>query len=178
MGSEPGDSRHQPDGHRLDPVPAVLASAEWSSLERGIIQRAELLDLIAIDLYGPRNLIARGLLPPEVVFGHPGFVRACDGQALPGGRQVFNYAADLVHGPDGSWQVLADQTQSPSGAGYALENRVVTSRVFPSLYREAQVHRLAPFFRSLRSALQAMAPPGTNGDPRIVVLTAHGRTVE
>ena len=110
MGSEPGDARHQPTGHRLDPVPAVLASAEWSSLERGIIQRAELLDLIAIDLYGPPESHRPRLAAPAVVFGHPGFVRACDGQALPGGRQLFNYAADLVHGPDDSASTSAGRT--------------------------------------------------------------------
>ena len=48
--------------------------------------------------------------------------------------------------------VLADRTQAPSGAGYALENRRVISKVLPSLYRDSQVHRLAPFFRSLRAA--------------------------
>ncbi|MDB6039670.1 MAG: hypothetical protein JWM99_3511, partial [Verrucomicrobiales bacterium] len=31
----------------------------------------------------------------------------------------------------GEWWVLADRTQSPSGTGYALENRIVSARVLP-----------------------------------------------
>jgi uncharacterized circularly permuted ATP-grasp superfamily protein/uncharacterized alpha-E superfamily protein len=154
----------------LDPLPAVLGSREWEAIETGVIERAELLNLVLEDIYGPRDLLRRGILPPELVFGHAGFLRACDGIRLPGNQQLFSYAADIGRDKDGRYLVLSDRTQAPSGAGYALENRTVISRVLPSLYREAQVHRLAPFFRSLRVALQAVAPPGVD-DPRIVVLT-------
>jgi len=155
---------------RLDPVPTVVSSREWESIETGVIERAELLNLVLEDLYGPRDLLRRRLLPPEVVFGHAGFLRQCDQIRLPGAQQLFSYAADLGRDSDGRCLVIADRTQAPSGSGYALENRTVVSRVLPSLYRDSQVHRLAPFFRSLRVALQEAAPPGVE-DPRIVVLT-------
>ena len=142
----------------LDPVPVLLSSQEWADIEAGVIERAELLNLVLDDLYGARDLIDRGVLPPEAVFGHAGFLRPCDRIRLPGSQQLFSYGVDLVRGADGGWQVLSDRTQTPSGFGYALENRTVMSRVFPSLYRDAHVHRLAPFFRSLRSALQDAAP--------------------
>jgi uncharacterized circularly permuted ATP-grasp superfamily protein/uncharacterized alpha-E superfamily protein len=154
----------------LDPVPLLLGSAQWAEVERGVIQRAELLNLVLTDLYGPRRLLRTGLLPPELVFGHPGFLRQADGIRIPGSQQLFACAADLARDGKGDWWVLSDRTQTPSGFGYALENRVVVSRVFPSMHRDAQVHRLAPFFRTLRSALQAAAPP-TAGEPRIVVLS-------
>jgi len=155
---------------QLDPVPVVVPSDEWATIERGVIQRAELLSLVAADLYGPRDLLRRRLLPPALVLRHPGFLRACDQVRLPGSHQLVSCAFDLGRDPTGQTWVLADRAQAPSGAGYALENRRVTSRVLPSLYRDAQVHRLAPFFRTLRSALEAAAPP-TASDPRIVVLT-------
>jgi uncharacterized circularly permuted ATP-grasp superfamily protein/uncharacterized alpha-E superfamily protein len=136
-----------------------------------VIQRAELLNLILADLYGPRKLLRRGSLPPELVLDHPGFLRACDGIALAGAHQLFTAAVDLARDVDGRSWVLADRTQAPSGAGYAIENRVVMSRVFPSLYRDAQVHRLAPFVRALRSGLQAVAVAAGVADPRIVVMT-------
>ena len=154
----------------LDAVPVLIASSEWSIIEAGIAERAELLNVILDDLYGPRDLLRRGLIPPEIVFGHDGFLRPCDSVRLPRTQQLFSYCADLSRDPDGRWVVLADRTQTPSGFGYALENRTVTSRIFPSLYRDAQVHRLAPFFRSLRAALQEAAPAGVD-DPRIVILT-------
>jgi uncharacterized circularly permuted ATP-grasp superfamily protein/uncharacterized alpha-E superfamily protein len=154
----------------LDPVPLLVSSDEWATIERGIIQRAELLNLILADLYGPRELIRKGLLPLDLVYGHRGFLRQTDQIRLPGANQLVVYGADLARGERGEPWVLADFAQAPSGAGYALENRVVVSRVLPSLYRDAQVHRLAPFFRALRSALASMAPPGVD-DPRVVVLT-------
>jgi uncharacterized circularly permuted ATP-grasp superfamily protein/uncharacterized alpha-E superfamily protein len=154
----------------LDPVPVLMSSEQWADIERGVIQRADLLNLVLADLYGPRELLRRRLVPPELVFDHPGFLRECDQIRIPGSQQLFACAADLACDATGSYWVLSDRTQAPSGAGYALENRVVVSRVFPSMHRDAQVHRLAPFFRTLRSALQAAAPPAAT-EPRIVVLT-------
>lgn len=154
----------------VDPVPVVVSAEEWTGIEAGLAQRAELLDLILSDLYGPRRLMAEGLLPPEVVYGHPGFLRQCDQIRLPGEHQLFHAAFDLARDAEGAWTVLSDRTQAPSGMGYALENRVVVSRVLPDMYREADVVRLAPFFRELRSALQRVAPPQAEV-PRIVVLT-------
>ncbi|HET9254141.1 MAG TPA: circularly permuted type 2 ATP-grasp protein [Pseudonocardiaceae bacterium] len=154
----------------LDPVPVLMTSEQWAGVERGVIQRAELLNLILTDLYGPRELLRRRLIPPELIFGHPGFLRQCDQIRIPGSQQLFGCATDLARDATGKYWVLSDRTQAPSGAGYALENRVVVSRVFPSMHRDAQVHRLAPFFRTLRSALRAAAPPSV-AEPRIVVLT-------
>jgi uncharacterized circularly permuted ATP-grasp superfamily protein/uncharacterized alpha-E superfamily protein len=164
------DGPGSPAPWRLDPLPVLVSSDEWAAIERGIIQRAELLNLVLADLYGPRDLLRRGVLPPELVLSHPGFVRACDQIRIPGALQLFNCAFDLAREPGGACQVLADRTQAPSGAGYALENRVVVSRIFPSLYRDAEVHRLAPFFRALRGSLQAVAPRADD-EARIVVLS-------
>lgn len=153
-----------------DPVPLMVGADEWAALERGVAQRALLLDRVLQDLYGDRRLLAEGLLPPEVVYGHPGFLRTCDQIRLPGPHQLFLAAADLARDADGRHVVLSDRTQAPSGVGYALENRVVVSRVLPGLHRSAQVQRLAPFFRALRSSLHQVAP-STDDTPRIVVLT-------
>ena len=142
----------------LDVIPALLTSQEWRTIEQGLIQRAELLNLIGADLYGPQQLIHDGLLPPELIYAHPGFLRPCH-DALPTPTPYLClYAADLARTPDGTIMVLDDRTQAPSGAGYALENRLVLSRILPSLYRDAQVHRLSLFFRTLRSTLAALTP--------------------
>jgi uncharacterized circularly permuted ATP-grasp superfamily protein/uncharacterized alpha-E superfamily protein len=159
----------------LDPVPVVLTSAEWAGIETAVIQRAELLNLILIDLYGPRDLLKRGLIPPELIFGHSGFLRQCDGIRIRGPRQLFTYGADIARDREGRRWILSDRTQAPSGAAYAAANRSVLSRVFPSLYRDAQVHRLAPFFRALRSGLEAIAPQPSS-EPRIVILSPGPRS--
>ncbi len=155
---------------KLDAVPTIIPAGEWDQIERAVDQRARLLSLVLSDLYGKRDLLRRGLLPASVVFEHEGFLQACQGIRLPGEQQLFTYALDLGRDESGRWTVLADRTQAPSGSGYALENRTVMSRVLPSLYRGAGVHRLEPFFRALRSSLVSVAPRGIE-EPRIVVLT-------
>lgn len=165
-----GDDGSTPTPWALDPLPVLVSSQEWASIDRAVVQRAQLLNFILADLYGRRDLLRRGLLPAAVVFAHPGFLRSCDGVRLPGSQQLFTTAVDLARDATGRFTVLADHTQAPSGAGYALENRVVVSRVFSGMYRDSQVHRLAPFFRMLRTALQVIAPPAAD-DPRIVVLS-------
>jgi uncharacterized circularly permuted ATP-grasp superfamily protein/uncharacterized alpha-E superfamily protein len=155
---------------RLDPVPLVIAADEWATLEKGLAQRAELLNAIQLDLYGPQELLARGTLPPSIVFGHSGFLRVVARTRVDHQRQLVITGTDLGRTPAGEWQVLADRAQAPSGIGFAMENRRVLSRVLPVAYREAGLHRLAPFFQALRVSLTRAAPHGRD-NPRIVVLS-------
>ncbi len=163
-----------PDGStrpwQLDPVPLLISEEEWSDVEAGLLQRAELLNLILADLYGPRELTRKNLLPLELIYNHGGFLRACDQVKLFGNHQLVVYAADLARGPDQKMWVIADRTQAPSGAGYALENRIAVSRVLPNIFRHSQAHRLTHFFQSMQAGLNAIAPPHAES-PRIVVLT-------
>ena len=154
----------------LDLVPFLIESEEWSTIETGLMQRAELLNLILLDLYGPRNLIRSGLIPPELVFSHPGFLLPCVNLPTSGSRTLNFYAADLVRDSNGQISVLSDRAQSPAGAGYALENRLVISRVLPSLFRDSHTHRLANFFRTTRLALNRLSPQKED-EPNIVLLS-------
>ena len=155
----------------LDLIPQLIGSDEWRVIEAGLMQRAELLNLVLRDLYGDRSLISRGVLPPELVYSHPGFLRPCVGMPLPEPHSLLFYAADMARSPDGQVQIMADRAQAPSGAGYALENRIVVSRVLPSLFRDSHVHRLANFFRTVRQSLNRLSPR-PDDDSNIVLLTA------
>lgn len=154
---------------QLNPIPLLIDSEAWSQVESALVERAELFNLILDDVYGPRSLIKQRVIPPELLYAHAGFLRACNGLKLKGEQQLILHGVDLVRGPDGAMKVMADRTQAPSGAGYALENRTVMSRVFPSLFRDSHVHRLSLFFARLRQKLQDLNPNG--GIARIVVLT-------
>jgi len=154
----------------LDPLPVLIPSAEWQLIEQGTVQRAELLELVLADLYGPRRLIADGVLPAAVVYGHSGFLRPCGGVAVAGGRHLPLYAADIARALSGRFVVFGDRAQAPSGSGYALENRLVMSQMFPSIFRDAHVHRLEVFFRRMRAMLGGLAPR-PEGPPHIVLLT-------
>jgi len=151
----------------LDPIPLVIAGADWSRLELGINQRARVLDALLADLYGPQHVIRDGIVPPELVFAHPGFLRCCHGMAGAGGRWLHLYAAVVARNRDGQWVALGDRTDVPRGLGYALENRLVVSRLFPAAFEQGNVERLAPFFISLRSLLRGLAPG--RDDPRIAL---------
>lgn len=157
-------------GWRLDPLPLVISAEDWADLDRGLVQRAELLDLVLSDLYGERRLLRSGIIPPEVVFGHGGFVHQADGIRANGQRQLFFTATDLARHRDGRWHVLSDRTQAPSGAGYAMENRRVVAKVFPGLRRNTDLSTLRDFFHVVRVALHEVAPEHSEA-PRIVLLT-------
>jgi len=154
----------------VDPLPLLISPAEWDEIEAGIAQRAELLNRVLTDLYGPQELLRNGSVPPSVVFGHSGFLHQVQGIRPAGGVHLFQYAADLARSPDGRWWVVNDRTQAPSGAGYALENRLVVSRVFPQMFRDLHVQHLASFFSNLRESLLRLAPKG-DGPPLIGLLT-------
>jgi uncharacterized circularly permuted ATP-grasp superfamily protein/uncharacterized alpha-E superfamily protein len=165
-----GDSQNLTRPWQLDPVPLLISSEEWSSIETGLKQRAELLDLILKDIYGKQNLLKKGLLPAELIFAHEGFLHPCSGALQNQKRHLTIYSANLARGPNGHMWVLDDRAQAPSGFGYALENRTVMTRVLPDIFHETQVHRLSAFFKSFQKGLIDIAPHKKE-DPRIVILT-------
>ena len=148
----------------LDPLPLLL-SAERVAADRGRHRAARrpAQPRAGRPLRPAGRCCASGAVPPALVFGHRGFLRPAHGIRPPGGVHLFHYAADLARSPDGHWWVLSDRTQAPSGAGYALENRLVVSRVFPQLFRDLHVQHLAPFFAALRESLLRWAPRGDGG---------------
>src|SRR5579875_1064793 len=152
----------------LSHVPILIEASEWREIAQGGEQRAELLERVLADIYGEGRLIATGELPAAVITGSPEFLRPLHGVKPPGGRFLHMYAADIGRGPDGRWWVLGDRSQAPSGAGYALANRLVLARAFPALYRDMNVERLASFFEAFRLGLTSMAQ---RSNPRICLLT-------
>jgi uncharacterized circularly permuted ATP-grasp superfamily protein/uncharacterized alpha-E superfamily protein len=170
-----GDGEGHERPWQLDPVPWVITAAEWRGVVAGVTQRARLLDAVLADCYGDQRLLRERLLPPGALFGHPGFLRPLHGVVPPGGRHLVLYAVDLVRDTAGAWQVLSDRTQVPTGAGYALENRVVLSRALPELYASLGVERVANWFLAFKQALLRLAPRHRD-NPRVVLLSAGPRS--
>ena len=149
-------------------MPLLIDEREWQAITAGLIQRAELFEAIVADIYGENRLVADGLLPPGLIASSPEFLRPMVGVKPASGHFLHFCAFELGRGPNGDWWVLGDRTQAPSGAGFALENRVATTRALSDIYGEMHVHRLAGFFRRFRDALHGMvaAPSG-----RVAILT-------
>jgi uncharacterized circularly permuted ATP-grasp superfamily protein/uncharacterized alpha-E superfamily protein len=154
----------------LDMLPLPLSEKEWTGIEGGVIQRALLLEKILADTYGPQALLKNGSIPPELIFANGNFLHSCHGIQPSGGRFLTFYAADLYRGEDGRFRVFRDYASSPAGIGYALENRIVMSRVFAELYHTTQILRLAPFFQTFHRALISRASLRIE-DPGIVLFS-------
>lgn len=154
----------------LDPVPMVFSGEDWSEIERGLQQRARLLNYILSDIYGSRKLIRDGLIPFELIYNHNGFLRQMDKVKLDGDQNLIQYSADLARGPNGKMWVLHDRTDAPSGAGYAFENRAAMTRVFPDLIRENQVRKISSYFQTLKNTLVNLSSRN-HENPRIVMLS-------
>jgi uncharacterized circularly permuted ATP-grasp superfamily protein/uncharacterized alpha-E superfamily protein len=152
----------------LSHVPLIIEPGEWRQLEAGLIQRAELLEAVLADSYGPGTLTRDGRLPAALIAGNPEFLRPLVDVAPPGGAHLRFYAVDVGRGADGRWWVLNDRAQAPSGAGYAIENRLALSRAIPDIYRRARVERVAPFFQALQAELFSL---NRRDDARIGLLT-------
>lgn len=155
---------------QLNVVPSIINEGGWVDIEKGIQQRAELLNLIIKDLYGERELINKGIIPQEIIFNHRGFLRQCDQITYNTTKHLLIYATDLARSPDGRIWVINDRTQAPSGMGYALENRLTLGRVLPELFSNTNVKKLYGFFRQFNELL-VNSCPRKKENPTIVVLT-------
>ena len=113
----------------LDLFPLIVTPDNWQQIQAGVLQRVRLLEHVMADVYGPQQLLARGLLPPALVHGHPGYLRSMHGAEPVGGTHLHIAAFDLARGPDGNWWVVSQRTQAPSGLGYLLENRLAPGRM-------------------------------------------------
>jgi uncharacterized circularly permuted ATP-grasp superfamily protein/uncharacterized alpha-E superfamily protein len=165
-----GDGTAEPGPWHLDALPLVISASDWDTLESGLVQRSRLLDAVLTDLYGPRHSVTSGVLPPQLLFAHPGYVRAARGTEVPGRHQLFLHGCDISRSGSGAFLVNADWTQAPSGAGYALADRRVLAHAVPDLYERIGPRPASPWAQALRLALIDAAPESAE-KPVVVVLS-------
>lgn len=155
----------------MDMLPLVLSGKEFRILESALSQRAHLLNLILQDVYGRQTLLQGGKMHPFLVFGNPSFLRPCHGLLPPKAKHIQLYAADLARSPDGSWWVLADRVEAASGLGYAMENRMLMSRLFPKITRENDITALQPFMQEFCEHVESLASRNKD-NPNVALLTS------
>ena len=154
----------------VDAVPLVIDGVEWAELEKAITQRSMLLDLLLRDLYRDQKTIAAGLVAPEMVFGHPGYIRKAARLEVAGPHALFLHAVDISRTADGRFVAYRDRTQAPSGIGYAIVGRRLMSKTFPQLFQACAPRPMTTFAGTMRLALTEYAPPGVD-DPTVAVLS-------
>jgi len=160
----------------LDLFPLILTPDSWQQIEAGVKQRARLLERVMADVYGPQQLIREAMIPPALVQGHPGYLRAMHGVAPVGGTHLHIAAFDLARGPDGDWAVVSQRTQAPSGLGYLLENRLLISRQFPQAFEAMNIQRLAATYRVWVESLKAHSPEGANAHVALLTPGPYNET--
>jgi uncharacterized circularly permuted ATP-grasp superfamily protein/uncharacterized alpha-E superfamily protein len=152
----------------LSHLPLLLTPRDWTVITAGVLERVNLIERVVADAYGAQTLVRDGHLPAAVIAGNPEFLRPLVGVPPAHGRHIALYAVDLGRGPDGAWWVIRERTQAPSGAGYAVENRIALSRAIPDIYRAFRVERLAGFFDAFRARLRSFRE---TDDAGVCVLT-------
>ncbi len=163
-GSQGSGEREWP----LSAMPVLIDEDEWAVINAGLCQRAELLEQVVADIYGANRLVADGHIPPQLIADNPEWLRPLVGVKPRSGHFLHFVAFDIGRGPQGQWWVLGDRTQAPSGAGFALENRIATSRIYSDIFVRSNVHRLAGFFRNFRDTLLDLR---AEDDSRVGILT-------
>jgi len=152
-----GDSENKFFQWELDLIPMFLPFQEFQTIQSGLIQRARLFNMILKDIYSEQNLLKQGLLPPELIFANPNFIRPCTGIEIPNDVYLIFSATDLCKSSDGTWLATGDSTQTLNGSGFALENRIILSQVLSSIYHQHKILRIAPYFIKLQEYLTELA---------------------
>lgn len=163
-GQDGANEREWPLSH----IPVIISQDDWQVIADGLTQRAELLEQVVADLYGDNRLVSNGYLPASLIAQSPEWQRPLVGIKPKSGQFLHFLSFEIGRGPDGTWWVLSDRAQAPSGAGFALENRVATGRVFNEFFARANVHRLAGFFRRFRDHLVELRG---ESESRVSILT-------
>ena len=154
----------------FDIVPRVIEAAEWATIERGLKQRIQALNLFIDDVYNERRIVADRVVPDWLVDSGKCFRGPCAGLKPPRGVWCHITGTDLVRGGDGVMYVLEDNLRTPSGVSYVLENREVMKRTFPRLFEGQRISPVENYPERLLAMLQYIAPPQAR-DPTVVVLT-------
>lgn len=153
----------------VDPIPLILPEEDWETLKQGACQRAQLLNMVLADLYGPQTLVKNGLLPPALALANPDFLRPLHGVEPIGGTYLHSFAMDVARGPDGKWWVLRDHSQATAASGFALENRILMGQLYPEMVRTLGVKRLAGYFQTFQDQITALSG---KEEPRVLCYTS------
>ena len=154
----------------FDPIPRLIASAEWDRIERGLKQRVRALNLFIQDVYHQRLILKDRVVPPDLVFGASGYRRECVGLQVPRDVYIHVSGIDLIRDNEGNYLILEDNCRTPSGVSYVLKNRHVMKQVFTPLFEQYNVRPVDDYTDNLLAVLRSIAPPGCD-DPTVVVLS-------
>jgi len=165
-GSEAGTERLIP----FDIIPRIIPAAEWETLQQGLRQRVQALNLFIHDIYHEQNIVRAGVMPAEQVFRNAQYRPEMQGITVPSDIYAHIAGIDIVRAGAGEFYVLEDNLRVPSGVSYMLEDRKMMMRLFPELFARHKVAPVAHYPDLLLDMLRSVAPQGVD-DPTVVLMT-------
>jgi uncharacterized circularly permuted ATP-grasp superfamily protein len=150
-------------------IPRLVSAADWTRLDKGLVQRMRALELFLDDVYGEQRILAEGTIPKELVLGAKHYLPKLRGVKPPAGVRVHIGGIDLIRDPQGVFRVLEDNLRTPSGVSYVLENRLISKRVIPALFDQARVHRVDHYPSQLASTLRSVSPEDPDSATAVVL---------
>ncbi|MES2559022.1 MAG: circularly permuted type 2 ATP-grasp protein [Bacteroidota bacterium] len=154
----------------FDIIPRIITAQEWKLIEAGIKQRLTALNRFLKDVYNEQHIIKEGIIPADMVYSCPHFLREMIGVKIPYDLYVHISGIDLIRGEDGAFYILEDNLRTPSGVSYMMENREITKRIFPELLNQNKVKSVSDYPNLLHQNLLALSPRSVP-KPNIVLLT-------
>jgi uncharacterized circularly permuted ATP-grasp superfamily protein len=155
----------------FDIIPRVLSAAEWRRIAAGIEQRVRALNAFMYDIYHRQEILRAGRVPENLIIQNAAFLPEM--MCVEPARSVYSHiiGIDLVRTSESEFFVLEDNTRTPSGVSYMLENREAMMHMFPELFARNRVRAVEDYPDNLRLTLESVAPAGLEREPTVVVLT-------
>ena len=154
----------------LDIIPRIIPKSVWNKISKGLAQRVKALNLFIDDVYNKKKIFKDNVVPKELVFNSPYYIKECDGFS-PKYKAWSNISGiDLIRNINGEYLVLEDNLRVPSGVSYMLENRMVMRDVFPELFTRYKVSSIHQYANKLYHCMEECIPKRTE-NPHMVVLT-------
>jgi uncharacterized circularly permuted ATP-grasp superfamily protein len=154
----------------FDIIPRIITADEWDFIERGIKQRLKALNLFIKDIYSDQFIVKDGIVPIELIYTCPHYLREMHGLSVPYDIYVHIAGIDLIRDYDGTFYVLEDNLRTPSGVSYMIENREITKRIFPDLIPKNFVRPVTQYPNLLHKNLMALSQRSVS-NPNVVLLT-------
>lgn len=152
----------------FDIVPRIITSKEWDKIDKGIKQRLTALNLFIKDIYHDQFIIKDGIIPADLIYSCPYFLREMKGVNVPHDIYVHIAGVDLIRNNDGEFYVLEDNLRTPSGVSYMLENREISKRIFPGVLPKNNIRSVSNYPNILYKKLQELSD---QNNPNVVLLT-------
>lgn len=165
-GDESGNERIIP----FDIIPRIIAAKEWQTIEAGLKQRIEALNLFIDDVYHDQRILKDKVIPEEIILSAPYYCKQCVGLNPPRGIWCHITGTDLVRDGDGQLYVLEDNLRCPSGVSYVLQNRRLMKQTFPQFFEENTILPVDDYGSHLLDSLQYLMEDRVR-QPTVALLT-------